>query len=417
MGMTLAEKIMANHSGNKSLKAGDMIFANVDLVMGTDIASPLALRAFENMGGDEVFDKDKIALILDHLVPAKDIKSAEYSKIVRKFAKDHNITNFFDVGRSGLCHAIVMDEGLAVPGDLIVGADSHTCTYGALGALATGVGSTDMAATMILGENWFRVPSSIKINYSGVLPDKICGKDLILYTIKKLGVDGALYKSIEFSGEVIDGLSMSDRITICNMAIEAGAKFGVISPDETTFTFVRENSSREFTPVYPDEDAVYEQVIEIDVTDLEPQVAIPYSPANSVPVSEVTGITIDQIVIGSCTNGRIEDFRMAAEIMGDNPVHQDVRLIIIPSTRNLTLQLMDEGLTESFIKAGAVIGPSTCGPCLGAHMGVLAENEVGLYTTNRNFKGRNGHVSSKVYLCGPAVAGASAVTGRITDPR
>lgn len=419
MDMTLAEKIMAQHAvpGTRDVKAGELIFAKVDLVMGTDIASPLAIDVFERMEADRVFNKDKIALVNDHLVPAKDIKAAQLSKMMRGFAKKYNITNYFEVGRSGICHTLVPDKGLVVPGDLVIGADSHTCTYGAVGALSTGVGSTDMAAAMVLGENWFRVPASIKVNYKGVLPEKIGGKDIILYTIKQLGVDGALYRSIEFSGEVIPQLSMADRFTICNMSIEAGAKFGIIAPDEVSIKYVKERSSRHFTPVYPDDNARYESEMEIDVSNLEPQVAVPYSPANAVPVSEVSGTPIDQVVIGSCTNGRYEDFLLAAEAMGGKPVHPGIRLIIIPATQEIFLQLIHEGLMERFIQAGAVISPPTCGPCIGAHMGILAENEVGLYTTNRNFPGRNGHPTSKVYLCGPAVAGASAVRGVITDPR
>ncbi len=419
MGMTIVEKIMASHAVPETdeVKAGDLIFAKVDLVMGTDIASPLGLEVFKRMKAGKVFDPEKIALIQDHLVPAKDIKAAQLSKMLREFAKEQNIKHFYDVGRSGLCHAMVTDKGLVVPGDLVVGADSHTCTYGALGALSTGVGSTDMAVAMTLGENWFRVPESIKITYTGTLPDKVGGKDLILYTIKKLGVDGATYKSIEFTGEVITSLEMPDRITMCNMAIEAGAKFGVIAPDDKTFVFVKEHSDREYTPFYSDDDANYESEMEIDVSDLVPQVAVPYSPANAVPVTEVTGTKINQVVVGSCTNGRFEDFAIVAELMGDKPVHPDVRMVIIPATNDITIKLIQTGIFEKFIKAGASIGPSTCGPCIGAHMGILADNEVGLYTTNRNFKGRNGHPTSKVYLSGPAVAGASAVTGVITDPR
>lgn len=415
--MTLVEKIMAQHAGLNSIKAGDHVFAKVDLVMGTDIASPLAIDVFQRMGADRVFDTDKIALVNDHLIPAKDIQAAQLSKMMRDFAKKYNITNYFEVGRSGICHTIIPDKGLVVPGDLVIGADSHTCTYGAVGALSTGVGSTDLAATMILGENWFRVPESIKVIYKGTLPEMVSGKDLILKTIKELGVDGARYKAIEFTGEVISGLSMADRFTICNMAIEAGAKFGVIAPDEITIDYVNEHSNRSFTPVYSDDDAKYVSELTIDVSNMEPQVAAPYSPANVFPVSEMTGTKLDQVVIGSCTNGRIEDFRIAAEVMGDNPVHPDVRLILFPGTQDISLQLIKEGLASKFLQAGTVISTPTCGPCIGAHMGILAENEVGLYTTNRNFPGRNGHPTSKVYLCGPAVAGVSAIKGVITDPR
>ena len=419
MGMTLVEKIMSQHvvPAPRDVKAGDHVYASVDLVMGTDIASPLAIDVFQRMNADSVFDKDKIVLVNDHLVPAKDIKAAQLSKMMRDFAKTYHVTNYFEVGRSGICHTILPDSGLVVPGDLVVGADSHTCTYGAVGALSTGVGSTDLAATMVLGENWFRVPESIRVTYTGDLPEMIGGKDLILAAIQKLGVDGARYRAIEFAGEVISRLAMADRFTICNMAIEAGAKFGVIAPDEVTIEYIEKHSNRSFTPVLSDDDANFVSELTIDVSNMEPQIAEPYSPANVSPVSEVAGKKIDQVVVGSCTNGRIEDFRIAAEIMGDNPVHPDIRMIVIPATQKISLQLIDEGLAEKFIRAGAVVGPPTCGPCIGAHMGILAENEVGLYTTNRNFPGRNGHPSSKVYLCGPAVAGASAIKGMITDPR
>lgn len=417
MGKTLVEKIMAHHAGLDSVQAGDHVFAKVDLVMGTDIASPLAIDVFQKMGAEKVFNKDKIALVNDHLIPAKDIKAAQLSKMMRDFAKKYHITNYFEVGRSGICHVIVPDTGLVVPGDLVIGADSHTCTYGAVGALSTGVGSTDLAATMVLGENWFRVPESIQVIFRGKLPEMVGGKDLILKTIKELGVEGARYKAIEFTGEVISDLAMADRFTICNMAIEAGAKFGVIAPDEITIDYVNEHSNRSFTPVHSDDDAMYASQLTVDVSNMEPQIAVPYSPANVFPVSEVAGKKIDQIVIGSCTNGRIEDFRIAADVMAGHPVHPDVRLILFPGTQEISLQLIKEGLAEKFLQAGAVISTPTCGPCIGAHMGILAENEVGLYTTNRNFPGRNGHPTSKVYLCGPAVAGASAIKGVITDPR
>ncbi len=419
MGMTIAEKVLANHAvpSTNEVKAGDLVYAKVDLVMGTDIASPLSIDVFEKLGAEKVFDKNKIALVNDHLVPAKDIKAAQLSKMMREFAYKHEITNYFEVGRSGICHTIVPDKGLVGPGDLVVGADSHTCTYGAVGACSTGVGSTDLAATMVLGENWFRVPETIKVVFEGDLPKYIGGKDLILNAIKTLGVDGARYKCIEFAGPVISSLSMADRFTICNMAIEAGAKFGVIAPDETTMEYVNKMSSREYTPVVPDTDAEYIMEIKIDVSTLEPQIAVPHSPSNVFPISQIGDIQVDQVVVGSCTNGRIEDFRMTAEVLGDNKVHPRVRLIIIPGTQEIALQLINEGLAEQFIKAGAVVSPPTCGPCIGAHMGILADNEVGLYTTNRNFRGRNGHTSSRVYLAGPAVAGATAITGKISDPR
>ncbi|MFC1493598.1 3-isopropylmalate dehydratase large subunit [candidate division KSB1 bacterium] len=419
MGMTLAEKVLANHAvpSTNEVKAGDLVYAKVDLVMGTDIASPLSIDVFEKLGAKKVFDKNKIALVNDHLVPAKDIKAAQLSKMMREFAYKFDIKNYFEVGRSGICHTIVPDKGLVGPGDLVVGADSHTCTYGAVGACSTGVGSTDLAATMVLGENWFRVPETIKIVFEGDLPRYIGGKDLILNAIKTLGVDGARYRCIEFAGPVISRLPMADRFTICNMAIEAGAKFGVIAPDEVTMEYMNKVSSRKYTPVVPDPDAEYIMEITIDVSALEPQIAVPYSPSNVFPISQIGDVRVDQVVVGSCTNGRIEDFRMAAEVLGDKQVHPRVRLIIIPGTQEIALQLINEGLAEKFIKAGAVISPPTCGPCIGAHMGILADEEVGLYTTNRNFRGRNGHTSSRVYLAGPAVAGATAITGKISDPR
>lgn len=419
MGMTIAEKVLANHAVQEStgVKAGDLVYAKIDLVMGTDIASPLSIDVFEKLGAEQVFDKDKIALVNDHLVPAKDIQAAKLSKMMREFARKYEITNYFEVGRSGICHTIVPDKGLVGPGDLVVGADSHTCTYGAVGACSTGVGSTDLAATMVLGENWFRVPETIKVTFEGELPKFIGGKDLILNTIKTLGVDGARYRCIEFTGPVISSLPMADRFTICNMAIEAGAKFGVIAPDEITMEYVRNMSTKKFTPVVPDPDADYIIELTINVSNMEPQIAVPHSPSNVFPVSALGEIPVDQVVVGSCTNGRIEDFRIAAEVLGENMVHPGVRLIIIPGTQEISLQLISEGLAEKFIKAGGVISPPTCGPCIGAHMGILAENEVGLYTTNRNFAGRNGHPTSSVYLAGPAVAGATAAAGKITDPR
>jgi len=419
MGMTIAEKILSEHSVKDvgEVRPGDHVFAKVDLVMGTDIASPLSIDVFERLGAECVFDRSKIALVNDHLIPAKDIKAAQLSKMMRDFAKKHDIIHYFEVGRSGICHTLLPDRGLVVPGDLVIGADSHTCTYGALGACSTGVGSTDLAVTMALGENWFRVPETIKVIFTGELPDMVGGKDLVLRAIRELGVEGARYRSIEFAGDVIKGLPMADRFTICNMAIEAGAKFGLITPDEITIDYAKNHAVRDFRPVVPDNDAHYFSELIIDVSGMEPQVAVPYSPANAVPVSDVSGVRIDQVVIGSCTNGRIEDFRIAADAMGNKPVHPDVRLILLPATQDISIQLIREGLAEKFLGAGAAIGPPTCGPCIGAHMGILAENEVGLYTTNRNFPGRNGHPTSKVYLAGPAVAGASAVAGVISDPR
>jgi len=417
MGMTITEKILSRHAGKDHVEPDELVFAGIDLIMGTDIASPLAIDVFEKMGAEKVFDNDKIALINDHLVPAKDIQAAQLSKMMREFAGKYGITHYFEVGRSGICHNIVPEKGLVLPGDLVIGADSHTCTYGAVGALSTGVGSTDLAASMVLGKSWFRVPKSIKINYTGQLPDMVGGKDIILYTLGKIGVDGARYCAIEFTGDVIKSLEMADRFTICNMAIEAGAKFGVIEADDKTEAYLKDRTARKYDVVHSDNDARYFQECTFDVSDLEPQVAEPYLPSNSIPISRMDKMKIDQVVIGSCTNGRIEDLRIAAEILKDKEVHPSVRLIVIPGSQEIYSDMLKEDLAEIFISCGAAISTPTCGPCIGAHMGILGENEVGLFTTNRNFKGRNGHPTSKVYLCGPAVAAASAITGYITDPR
>ncbi|MFQ5797435.1 MAG: 3-isopropylmalate dehydratase large subunit [Bacteroidota bacterium] len=417
MGMTISEKIFASHCGRDSVKAGELVYAKVDLVMGTDVTVPLAVEVFNQIGAEEVFDGSKIALVNDHFVPAKDIQAAGLSKTMREFAAKYHVKNYFEVGRSGICHCIVPDSGLVVPGDLVVGADSHTCTYGALGAFATGVGSTDMAASWALGENWFKVPTSIKIIYKGKLPEMVGGKDLILHTIGLLGVEGALYCSLEFEGEVVDELSLADRFTICNMAIEAGAKAGIIETDLKVLDYLRGRTTREYSIYTSDADAQCADVIEIDVTNLAPQVALPYLPSNVKPISQVEPVRIDQVVIGSCTNGRIEDFRAAADVLKGKMVAPHVRVIAIPATRDVYLQMIEEGLLKIFVEAGAAISPPTCGPCIGGHMGVLAEDEVGLYTTNRNFKGRNGHPTSRVYLCSPVVAAVSAVEGAIADPR
>lgn len=417
MSMTITEKIFASHCGRDSVKAGELIYANVDLVMGTDVTVPLAVEVFSQIGAEDVFDNTKIALVNDHFVPAKDIMAAGLSKAMRSFALKYKIQNYFEVGRSGICHCIVPDSGLVVPGDLVIGADSHTCTYGALGAVATGVGSTDMAASWALGENWFKVPPSIKIIYKGTIPEMICGKDIILHTIGRLGVEGALYCALEFTGEVMEQLSLADRFTICNMAIEAGAKTGIVEADQAVFDYLKHKTDNPYVIHTSDTDAQYADVIEFDISELEPQIAIPYLPSNVKPISQVEPIKIDQVVIGSCTNGRIEDFRMAAEVLKGKEVAPYLRLIVIPATQEVYLQMMAEGILKTLIEAGATVSPPTCGPCIGGHMGILAENEVGLYTTNRNFKGRNGHVTSKVYLSSPLVAAASAVKGVITDPR
>jgi 3-isopropylmalate/(R)-2-methylmalate dehydratase large subunit len=417
MGMTITEKIFAAHAGQENVKPNDLLFAKLDLVMGTDVTVPLSVEVFEKMGVRKVFDPGKIALVNDHFVPAKDVKAAGLSKIMREFAREQKIGNYFEVGRSGICHALIPEEGLVLPGDLVVGADSHTCTYGALGAFATGIGSTDMATSWALGENWFRVPPSIKVIYNGKLPEMVGGKDVILYTIGQLGVDGAVYCSLEFTGEVIKDLPLSDRFTICNMAIEAGAKGGIMEADEKVIEYVTERNRREYVIYRSDDDAEYLKTYEFDVSDLEPQVALPYLPSNVKPISEMEPVKIDQVVIGSCTNGRLEDFHSAAQLLKGRRVHHDVRLIVIPSTQEILKRMISEGLIQVFIDSGAVISPPTCGPCIGGHMGVLAENEVGLYTTNRNFKGRNGHPTSKVYLCSPVIAAASAIRGVIADPR
>ncbi len=416
MTQTIAQKILARHAGRDQVDIGELIFARVDLVLGTDVTVPLSVEVFRRMGAKQVFDPKKLVLVNDHFVPAKDLKAAELSKTMREFASEMGVFNYFEVGRSGICHVLLPDEGMVKPGDLIVGADSHTCTYGALGAFSTGIGSTDMAAAWAIGELWFRVPSTIKIEIKGRLPKWVGGKDLALHIIGTLGVEGALYKALEFTGDTIADLSMDGRFTLCNMAIEAGAKAGIIPPDETTAAFMDQFPELSYEPLHSDPDAEYEQTYTFDVSDLPLQVAKPHLPSNAVPVDEVVGIKVDQVVLGSCTNGRLSDFRIAAEAMAGEPVHPNTRLIVIPSSRDVYLEMLDAGLIETFTEAGAVISPPTCGPCIGGHMGILAENEVGLYTTNRNFIGRNGHPTSRVYLAGPAVAGATAVAGEIAHP-
>ena len=416
MPQTIAQKILARHSGKDTVQVGELIFAKLDMVLGTDVTVPLSVEVFRRMGASKVFDPQKIALVNDHFVPAKDVKAAELSKTMRKFAAEMNIANYFEVGRSGICHVILPDEGLVKPGDLIVGADSHTCTYGALGAFSTGIGSTDMAAAWALGELWFRVPPTIKVEINGVLPEWAGGKDIALFIIGQLGVEGALYQAIEFTGTTINALPMDGRFTLCNMAIEAGAKAGIIPPDDKTAEFMSAFKHLKYEPIISDEGAEYSMEYSFDVSDLPLQVAKPYLPSNAVPVDEVAGIKTDQVVLGSCTNGRMSDFLLAAEAMKGNPVHPQTRMIVIPSSRMVLLQMIENGLAQTFTEAGAVISPPTCGPCIGGHMGILAENEVGLYTTNRNFVGRNGHPSSKVYLAGPAIAGATAAAGEIAHP-
>jgi len=415
MGMTMTEKIFARHAGLDHVEPGQLIKCRVDVVLGNDITAPPAIKEFDRIG-KPVFDKDKIVLVPDHFVPNKDIKSAEQSKIMRQFARQHNITHYFEVGRMGIEHVLLPEVGLVAPGEVIIGADSHTCTYGALGAFATGVGSTDMGATMATGETWFKVPSSIKVELTGSMPEWVCGKDLILTLIGMIGVDGARYQSLEFTGDGIANLSMTDRFTIANMAIEAGAKNGIFPVDAITMEYVTGRVTKAYEVVTADEDARYEKVITIDLGSLTPVVAFPHLPENVHSIADVHDIKIDQVVIGSCTNGRIEDLAQAAGVLKDCTVHADVRLIIIPGTQAVYLEAMKLGYIETFINAGGVVSTPTCGPCLGGYMGILAAGERAVSTTNRNFRGRMGHVDSEVYLSGPAVAAASAVTGRISAP-
>ncbi len=417
MGMTIAEKILAAHAGVPVVQPGELHFARLDLVMGTDVTTALSAEVFAEMGAERVFDPDKIALVNDHFVPAKDIAAATLAQTMKRFAERYGIHHYFELGRSGICHTLIPDEGLVAPGDLVVGADSHTCTYGAVGAFATGIGSTDMAAAWALGETWFRVPETIRVIFRGRLGEWVGGKDLILRLVADLGEEGARYKALEFAGETIEALPMAGRFTVCNMAIEAGAKTGIIPADDVTRDYLKGRTTRPGVYHHPDPDARYLRIMEYDVSDLEPQVACPYSPANVRPVSQVEPLPVDQVVLGSCTNGRVEDFRVAAAILKSRGVHPRLRLIAIPGSQAVFRQLLDEGIVGVLAEAGATISPPTCGPCIGGHMGVLGPGERGLFTTNRNFKGRNGHPTSEVYLSGPAVAAATAVTGRITDPR
>ncbi len=417
MGMTMTQKILAAHAGLDKVEAGQLIEADLDLVLGNDITSPVAIKEMDKMKVDGVFDKDKIALVPDHFVPNKDIKSAEHCKCVREFAYRNQITNYFEVGQMGIEHALLPEKGLTVAGDVIIGADSHTCTYGALGAFSTGVGSTDMAAGMATGKAWFKVPGAIKFELTGSLPEWVSGKDLILHIIGMIGVDGALYKSMEFVGEGVKSLSMDDRFTIANMAIEAGAKNGIFPVDELAKAYMDEHSTKQYTVYEADEDAVYDEVYTIDLNSLRPTIAFPHLPENTKTIDEITeDIKIDQVVIGSCTNGRIDDLRCAAKVLKDKKVASGIRCIIIPATQAIYLQAMEEGLLKTFIEAGAVVSTPTCGPCLGGYMGILAAGERCVATTNRNFVGRMGHVDSEIYLASPAVAAASAVAGKISCP-
>ena len=417
MGMTMTQKILAAAAGLESVQAGQLIEADLDLVLGNDITSPVAIHEMDKFKNKNVFNKDKIALVMDHFIPNKDIKSAEHCKCVREFACKHEITNYFDVGEMGIEHALLPEKGLTVAGDVIIGADSHTCTYGALGAFATGVGSTDMAAGMATGKAWFKVPSAIKFNLIGKPSKWVSGKDVILHIIGMIGVDGALYKSMEFTGEGVANLSMDDRFTIANMAIEAGGKNGIFPVDDKAIAYMKEHSKREYKIFEADEDAVYDAEYTIDLGALRPTIAFPHLPENTKTIDEIKeDIVIDQSVIGSCTNGRIDDLRVAASILKGRKVKKGIRCIVIPATQAIYLQAMEEGLLKIFIEAGAVVSTPTCGPCLGGYMGILADKERCISTTNRNFVGRMGHIGSEVYLASPAVAAASAVTGKISAP-
>lgn len=416
MPMTITEKILAAHAGLEQVEPGQLINVKVDLALGNDITAPVAIREFEKIGVDTVWDRHRVVLVPDHFVPNKDIKSAQQAQVLRQFARRHNLTHYFELGRMGIEHCLLPEQGLVGPGDLVIGADSHTCTYGALGAFSTGMGSTDLAAAMATGETWLRVPESMKFVYHGTLPPWVGGKDLILYTIGQIGVDGALYMAMEFTGPVIEKMGMDGRFTMANMAIEAGAKNGIIAPDEITRQYVEGRAQRPCKFYQSDPDAHYARVYHIDVSNMEPQVAFPHLPENARPVSQATNVTIDQVVIGSCTNGRIDDLREAASILKGQKVHDRVRLIVIPGTQAIYRQAMAEGILETFVAAGGAVSTPTCGPCLGGHMGILAEGERALATTNRNFVGRMGHPESEVYLAGPAVAAATAVLGRIAAP-
>ena len=416
MGMTMTQKILAAHAGLSTVSAGQLIEADLDLVLGNDITSPVAIHEIEKMNVDGVFHKDKIALVMDHFAPNKDIKSAQHCKCVREFACKNEISNYFDVGEMGIEHALLPEKGLTVAGDVIIGADSHTCTYGALGAFSTGVGSTDMAAGMATGKAWFKVPSAIKFNITGKPAKWISGKDVILHIIGMIGVDGALYKSMEFVGDGIRYLTMDDRFTIANMAIEAGGKNGIFPVDDLTRAYMKEHSKRPFVEYEADADAEYDEEYTIDLSTLKPTVAFPHLPENTKTIDEVGNVKIDQVVIGSCTNGRMDDLRIAAKILEGKKVAKGLRVIVIPATQQIYLDAMEEGLIRTFIEAGAVVSTPTCGPCLGGYMGVLAEGERCVSTTNRNFVGRMGHVESEVYLASPAVAAASAITGKISGP-
>lgn len=417
MGMTMSQKILAAHAGLDSVKAGQLVLVNLDRVLGNDVTSPVAIREFNKMGIEDVYSKEAVTMVMDHFTPNKDIKSAIQCQTCRDFCNALDIPNYYDTGDVGIEHALLPEKGLVVPGDLMIGADSHTCTYGALGAFSTGVGSTDMACGMAVGKTWFKVPSAIKIVLTGSFKPYVSGKDLILHIIGKIGVDGALYKSMEFTGPGLKSLTMDDRLTVANMAIEAGAKNGIFDVDEITLDYVKEHATREPVIYSADTDAEYDEVIEINLDELKPTVAFPHLPENTHTVDEIDEIAIDQVVIGSCTNGRLKDMREAAEIMKGKHVAKNVRTIIIPATQKIYLQCLEEGLTKIFIEAGCVVSTPTCGPCLGGHMGILAPHEKAVATTNRNFLGRMGDVTSEIYLASPAVAAASAIKGTIVEPK
>ena len=414
--MTITEKILAAHSGREELTPGELINARVDFLLANDITAPIAITEFKKTGAKDVFDRERVTFVPDHFAPQKDIKAAEQCKMLKDFSREYNLTHYFEVGRMGVEHALLPEEGLVLPGDLIIGADSHTCTYGALGAFSTGVGSTDVACAMATGECWFKVPESMKFIYYGKPGKWVSGKDLILHTIGDIGVDGALYRAMEFEGETIKEMPIHERLTMCNMAIEAGGKNGIIVPDETTLAYVKDRAKREYSFYTSDKDASYVETREYDCSGIPLTVSCPHLPSNTKPATELSDVSIDQVVVGSCTNGRLEDMRVAASVIKGRKVHPDVRLLVIPATQWIYRQAMKEGLLEIFIESGAAVSTPTCGPCLGGHMGVLAKGERAIATTNRNFVGRMGHPESEVYLSNPAVAAASAVLGRIGTP-
>ena len=416
MGMTMTQKILADHAGLSKVQAGELIEVGLDMVLGNDVTAPVAIKELSKFKDNKVFDKDKIALVPDHFTPNKDIKSAENCKCMRDYAISNDITNYFEVGCMGIEHALLPEQGVVTAGDCIIGADSHTCTYGALGAFSTGVGSTDMAAGMVTGKAWFKVPSAIKFVLTGKMKKWVSGKDVILHIIGKIGVDGALYKSMEFTGDGVKNLTMDDRFTIANMAIEAGAKNGIFPVDELTLEYIKEHSTKPYKVYEADEDALYDEVIEINLSELEPTIAFPHLPENTRTIGETGEVKIDQVVIGSCTNGRISDIRVAADVMKGRKIAPGIRAIVIPATQEVYLTALKEGLITTFVQAGCIVSTPTCGPCLGGHMGVLAAGERAISTTNRNFVGRMGHTESEVYLASPAVAAASAITGKISSP-